>query len=325
MNNEYWDHDPHLSKRLEDVRGVIREILSGARGYIQPYLRDIAAQQGKMLRPALLILSSWTGSAEESEVTALSAGIELIHAASLVHDDIIDEAATRRGEPTLHRRIGNRKAVVAGDYILVRAFALLSQQDIKHSYNPSVVSDRISKLCESEIDQDSEIGNFFIPRHRYIRRIGGKTAALFSLSCYLGAAAGKCEAGHVRSLSRFGYNLGISFQIHDDILDITGRKHLTGKDTGKDLSVGIATLPLICALEQDTQGILKRMLQDYTPGASMTGDIIALISELGGTEAAGRIAQRYEMRAARELSRLPASDARESLGRLLGKLAGRQA
>ncbi len=325
MSNEYWNQDPLLAEWLEHVRVNIKGTLSGARGYIRPHLQDIASQQGKMLRPALLILASWvgSGSSQQEEVTALAAGIELVHAASLIHDDIIDEASARRGEETLHRRIGNRKAVVAGDYILVRAFALLSQ-DMKRSYDSKVVSDRMAKLCESEIDQDSEIGNFFIPKSRYIRRIGGKTAALFSLSCYLGASAGKLDAGQVRALSRFGYNLGISFQMHDDILDITGRPNRMGKDVGKDLTVGIATLPLICALEMDRSGKLKRMLDGAVPGDRQIPEIIAEIHRIGGVDAARRTARSYEQQANRELSRLPACDARESLSRLLHRLAKRQ-
>ncbi len=324
MNN-FWNNEPAVDQGLALVQRRIDETAAGARGFIRPYLQEKIRQQGKMLRPACVLLCSRMGEGGSDQVrlaTDLAAGIELIHAASLVHDDIVDEAPLRRGEPTLHSIIGNRKAVVAGDYLMARAFSLFSHSSIER-IDAGKVSDRIGRLCESEIDQDSEIGNFFISVTHYLRRIGGKTASLFSLACYLGAAAGNLSPLHVRRLTRFGYNLGMSFQIQDDILDYSGDREQMGKEAGKDLQDGIATLPLLCSLSRDT-GELRSLVSSHPMNNEQLEQAVGIIISLGGVDDARNISSRYQKRALQDLHALPNSESREALARLLHRLTDRK-
>lgn len=302
----------------------MEETVSQARGYIRPYIQEMIRQQGKMLRPACVIAASKFGSEVRPGLPIdLAAGVELIHAASLVHDDIIDQAEVRRGEPTLRSRIGNRKAVVAGDYLLARAFSLLTRE-AADQIDPRRVSHRISRLCESEIDQDGETGDFTISIPHYLRRIGGKTASLFSLSCYLGAAAGGVPLLQSRRLTRFGYHIGMLFQIQDDILDYNGIKQQTGKELGKDLQEGIATLPILYALQQDAKGELSSLIRKRPLDSIDLTRAIELVDSLGGLHSAVQVANRYLYRARRDLKGLPPGEARKFFFNLLTVLAGRQ-
>ena len=322
--SDFWISFPSVYQGLTLVQRRIEDIVSASRGFIRPYLQDMMGTQGKMLRPACVLLSAQMGEKQDQEdlITNLAAGIELIHAASLVHDDIIDEAPMRRGAAALHKRIGNRRAVVAGDYLMAKAFSLFSQASLER-INSRTVSDRIGRLCESEIDQDGEIGDFTISRTHYLRRIGGKTAALFSLSCYLGAAAGGVKPLQVRRLSRFGYNLGMAFQIQDDILDYQGDHQSMGKKTGRDLSAGIATLPFLCARDKDRSGKLLKLVSDIPHDESSVDEAVSMVSSLGGVQCASEIAEAYQRRSLHELALLPDVPAREILGELLHRLTDR--
>ncbi len=324
--NTFWKHEPSVDRDIAMVHRRITAVISQSRGYIRPYLEQMTANQGKMLRPACVLLCfalGDTGEGDKDLALDLAAGIELIHMASLVHDDIIDEAPLRRGEQTLHRRIGNRKAVVAGDYLMARAFSLFSGSSVKH-IDAKRVSDRISRLCESEIDQDSEIGNFSITVTHYLRRIGGKTASLFSLACYLGGAAAELPPLQVRRLARFGYNMGMSFQIQDDILDYSGSPEQMGKEAVKDLRQGIATLPLLCALAKDTSSRLaERIFPAGMDDRELERAVLEVVN-LGGVKEAGKYSRRYLDRALRDLNQLPQTDAARILEDLLHRLTARR-
>ena len=164
------------------------------------------------------------------------------------------------------------------------------------------------------------MGDFSISIGHYLRRIGGKTAALFSLSCYLGAASANLSRLQQHRLSRFGYTLGMAFQIQDDILDYQGDERHLGKETARDLQAGIATLPLLCALQADSSGALAQLLKSHPVRAD---EAYAMVLELGGPEKAESIADAYHRRALREISRLPAGEASELLKRLLERLTDR--
>lgn len=323
---DFWSQEPLVSRDLDLVKLRMEEAVSQARGYIRPYIQEVIRQQGKMLRPACVISASKFGKEERSGLSIdLAAGVELIHLASLVHDDIIDQAEVRRGEPTLRSRIGNRKAVVSGDYLLARAFSLLTRESADQiDLDPRRVSHRISRLCESEIDQDGETGDFTISISHYLRRIGGKTASLFSLSCYLGAAAGGVPLLQSRRLTRLGYHMGMLFQIQDDILDYNGKEQQMGKDAGKDLLEGVATLPVLYALKQDSSGELSSLLSRRPLDSAGLVRAVELVDKLGGLHSANQMAERYLHRARRDLEMLPSGEARKFFFKLLTVLINRQ-
>ncbi|NBK25495.1 MAG: polyprenyl synthetase family protein [Spirochaetia bacterium] len=182
-------YEPALAKELEVVKQTIATTVSDAHSFIQGILRPHVQSGGKMLRPALVLLCSRLGQdSDRDKAIRVASVLEMIHLASLAHDDIIDSAKTRRGVPTLFAQRGAKQAVLAGDYLLARALALASGDDHNgETVNTRVVSNALSRLCESELEQDAGQGDYFISKTTYFRRIGGKTASLFALSCYAGA------------------------------------------------------------------------------------------------------------------------------------------
>jgi heptaprenyl diphosphate synthase len=189
---------------------------------------------------------------------SLAACLEMLHMATLIHDDVIDESPTRRGKPTLHTNCGNRNAVLAGDFLLSRCFILAAKYTSPD--NALALARVIAVICGQEIEQNSGryIANFSM-RH-YFRKIMGKSATLFALSCHIGASEAKAPRGLASRLRRVGYNIGMAFQIIDDILDYAGDPEQVRKPLGNDIREGLVTLPLICALSLDKSGALRQLI-----------------------------------------------------------------
>jgi len=284
-----------------------------------------------MLRPALVLLCSKLGQeSDRDQAVTVASVLEMIHLASLAHDDIIDVAKTRRGVPTLFAQAGAKQAVLAGDFLLARALALVSGEESSKMMNTQVVSNALSRLCESELEQDAGQGDYFISKTTYFRRIGGKTASLFALSCYAGASVGKIPDLERMVCHRIGYAMGMAFQIQDDILDYVGTKEKLGKHTGKDLKEGIPTLPLLLALEAESGmpeqerklTALLRAKNKSLSKASIT-KAVALVETLGGVQKADSIAQSYKDRALRDIQTLKNQEIAIQLTQLFEKLAVR--
>ncbi len=321
---EFWNDEIEIKRQLEAVHTLIASTVAQARSFIRPLLLDHVQAPGKMLRPALVFITNRLCETENAdEAIKAAAVIELIHLASLVHDDIIDAAPKRRGRATLYARLGAKQAVLGGDYLLAKALGLVNGNE---SFNPHVISNAFSRLLESELDQDSEVGNFFVSKTTYRRRIGGKTASLFALSCYAGVALKECDAALQTVCHRIGYALGMAFQIQDDILDYDGSAAHLGKETGSDLRCGIPTLPLILALEEEQrrgERSLSTILSRRHIGKRSIKQVIAKVQELGGIEAARNVEERYRSRAESDIARLPDREVRRLLTTLLATLSTR--
>ena len=281
-----------------------------------------------MIRPALVIIGSKLGEKErEEEALRVASVLEMIHIASLIHDDIIDGSKTRRGIATLNSIVGPRKAVIAGDYLLSRAMTLIKgeQGDLK----ASVITNSFSRLCESELTQDAEVGNFLISSSNYLRRIGGKTASLFALSAYSGAAVTKSEKYQQYLLHRIGYCLGIAFQIKDDILDYTGNASKLGKEIGQDVLMGIPTYPLIAALEIEANNNIEEkplfnlVKQNKALSKKDSKKVVDLAISLGGVKKSEELSQTYINRALNDISKLNNQEVQEILVSLFNKLSSR--
>ncbi|MDY0288205.1 MAG: polyprenyl synthetase family protein [Sphaerochaeta sp.] len=312
------------------MKQTIAATVSDAHSFIQSLLRSHVQSGGKMLRPALVLLCSRLGEdSDRDQAIRVASVLEMIHLASLAHDDIIDSAEKRRGVPTLFAQRGAKQAVLAGDYLLARALALVSEEDRgEETMNARVVSNALSRLCESELEQDAGQGDFFISKTTYFRRIGGKTASLFALSCYAGASVGKLSELERMVCHRIGYAMGMAFQIQDDILDYVGKKEQLGKHTGKDLKEGIPTLPLLFALEAEEgmpEGKRELTLLLQGRGKSLSSSslakAVALVELLGGVQKADSIAQSYKDRALRDIQTLNDQIIATQLTSLFEKLA----
>lgn len=202
---------------------------------------------GKRLRPALYFLAARSRGEEVENLQSLAIALEMIHMATLVHDDVIDEASTRRGIPTANVKWGNQMSVLTGDYMFAKAFALVAehrcQKEVLHS-----LSEVICSLSEGEIIQNSEAFDPKQTEEEYAERIAKKTANFIAASCELGAIVAKHSNPNIEALKEYGYCLGMAFQITDDILDIVASSEQLGKPAGNDIVQGMVTLPVIRAL-----------------------------------------------------------------------------
>jgi len=223
---------------------------------------------GKRLRPALYFLCAKAGTYNLTKIMPVAVAIELIHMATLVHDDVLDNASTRRSIITANACWGNNTAVLAGDYLFAKAFSLVSNRDNNIALN--LLTREICDICEGEIIQIRD--NFNVDQHEkdYLVRINKKTAGFIAVSCQLGALAAGLSEADVKALYNYGYAVGMAFQITDDILDVTASSEKLGKPAGNDLKQGILTLPVLYALGKSSRGAELRTL--ITAGDNMTED-----------------------------------------------------
>jgi heptaprenyl diphosphate synthase len=306
----FWDGQPQLALELAEVRRAILAHAATDDTEVQAAVRQLLESSGKMLRPAFVILASKFGEPDREKIIRIGAAIEMLHMATLVHDDIIDGAATRRGIATLHAVRGSRGAVLVGDWLFVSCFSLVA--DLAKSENARALSQLVARICGSEIAQSADRYVVHTSVRRYLRRIAGKTAALFALSFHVGAQEGGCPAPTCSVLRRLGYCLGMGFQIIDDILDFGHVGAETGKPTGSDLSQGIYTLPAILGLRRD-DGKLSRSLARRPGGRRAISRMARLIEDRGGIDGARAFARAYTERALREIERLPSNASKDVL------------
>ena len=218
-----------------------------------PLITDVGehlvSSGGKRLRPALFLLAARGGAAfDRARAMPIAVALELIHTASLVHDDVIDEADTRRGAETTNAKWGNQVAILSGDYLFARAFKLVAEE----GYDSSVyvkLAQLVCTLSEGEILQDHTVYQVPASEHAYYERIRKKTADFLEICCELGGAIGGMSAEDTEGMALYGHAIGMAFQITDDLLDYRQTSEHIGKPAGRDLAQGFVTLPVIRALE----------------------------------------------------------------------------
>src|SRR3989338_5601371 len=225
-----------FSQRLEKELSSQDDLIRG----IHEHLLKMT---GKFLRPMLAILCSRVEGKRPEQVIPLAVAIELIHTATLVHDDIIDDSSFRRNQPSVYSKWGREISIVSGDYLYAKAFLLLARfEDVRIS---QAFASCAHVMCEGEMKQIERRNNFLIPEEEYLRIIHKKTAALFQASCMGGAYFSGTSKENIEKLGRYGYGLGMAFQIVDDCLDIVGETATLGKTAGLDVNKNEVTLPMI--------------------------------------------------------------------------------
>lgn len=259
---------------------------------------------GKRLRPAFCLLGGKFYNFNLEKLVPLAVALELIHMATLVHDDVVDSSLTRRGKPTVKARWGNRISTHIGDYLLGKSLILISRY--KEPLIPKVLAETSVKMCEGEILQ---ITTSFNPKQDirdYFYRINRKTALLISASSQLGAVACGAPASLHQSLRRFGHHIGMAFQITDDILDMTAEQVKLGKPIGGDLRQGIITLPAIYALHHSNErDRLHELITNHNKSEEEVNEAISLIMGSGAIDYSYEIAKKYITKAKKELAKLP--------------------
>lgn len=282
----------------------------------EPILREASTHLikagGKRIRPGFALLVARMYRDDISYAIPLATALELVHMATLVHDDVIDNSAVRRGAGTVKRLWGNRVAIYAGNFVFARALALIA------TYNRSdileVIADASMKICQGEIVQMLSCFNVNLGLKNYLRRIERKTALLISLSCQVGAMLSTSEQREIEALRRYGYDLGLAFQITDDILDFVADEATLGKPTGSDIRQGVITLPALYALHNDVhRAELARLLSSPQACQDDTQHIIDIVCESDGIDYAYAVSQHYAHRSKRHLGILPDTPVKETL------------
>jgi heptaprenyl diphosphate synthase len=318
MGIEFWDDIPSVRKQLESVRQIISHEIDISSQSIRETLSELINSSGKLLRPGFFLISSGFGEMEEEKKLNMAASIELLHIATLIHDDIIDDSDTRRGVPAVHAVHGKKRAVLAGDFLFTRCFALVS--GYARSENIKLLSDALSEICKSEILQSQALFDKSSTMMDYLRKIRGKTAALFSLSFYMGAFEAGCNATLLRSLKYAGYYTGIAFQLIDDLLDYESFN--TGKPVFKDIQEGNFTLPVIYALKNEA-GSLYKILKKKKYGRRDLGMIYDMIKSSGGIKRTRELAGKYSVKALFEMDKIPENENRKMMKTMIDKLLSR--
>lgn len=308
---------PGVEAALARVEERLAELAAGHGSLLARHAGATIAAGGKRLRPLLVLLAAGERASGGQEALRAAVAVELVHSATLVHDDVLDASALRRGRPTVWSRAGREMATATGDLLFSRAFAELAQGD--RTDQVRVLSDASSALARGELMQRADAWDAGIGIERYLRRCELKTARLFEAACRLGALAG---GSHDAELGAFGRRIGLAFQLLDDVLDVSGPPERTGKPRGTDLLDGTVTLPLILARERDP-AIAAADLRELS-GEAAAAEVCDAIAATGALEDARRRALAIAGEATASLPDLPA-DRREAFALLAEGVVDRYA
>jgi octaprenyl-diphosphate synthase len=286
--------------------------------------RHLLGRQGKRLRPALVFLSARASGPLPDKALQAGLAIELIHTATLLHDDVVDESNTRRGQESVNTKWNNLVSVLMGDYLFSKAFHMLVRAG--SSDLMTAVSAATERVSFGELIEVQESHNFEIDEAVYLKIIDAKTASLFAASCEAGAilaGSGVETRAHLRA---YGTEIGMAFQISDDLLDLVGSQEKTGKTSGNDIKEGRVTLPVIYALQQAPSSQRESMLRLLGNGSSEghMDEIRHFVVEMGGVEYARDRAHSIEKGARKHLHGLPETPYKSSLMELASFVVGRE-
>jgi heptaprenyl diphosphate synthase len=276
---------------------------------------------GKRIRPVFVLLAGKFGNYDIEVIKDVAVALELIHMASLVHDDVIDDAALRRGKPTIKSKWDNRIAMYTGDYIFARSLERMT--NIPYPLAHQILAHTIVEVCVGEIEQIKDKYRFNQSVRDYLRRIKRKTALLIAVSCQLGAIAAGCTEEIHKKMYWFGYYVGMAFQITDDILDIVGTEQQLGKPAGSDLLQGNITLPVLYAMESP---LLRQQIEKVHEKTSKEeiGAIIELIKTSGAIDRSYDVSRMYLNKALNILDQLPANRAKQSFQKIVNYIGKRK-
>jgi len=306
------------------VERVLARALQSRRTGVAPLLAHLSHYRGKRLRPTLLLLTARACGQVTGAHHLLGAVVEMIHTATLVHDDVLDGATVRRHVRTVNDGWGNQASVLLGDYLFTHAFHLSSTLgDVRAC---RIIGEATNRVCEGELQQVTERGNLALGEDDYFAIIDAKTAELTSCCCRLGALYAGVPEATVEALARYGRHLGVAFQIADDLLDLVGEERTTGKSLGTDVEQQKLTLPLIRLLTQAAPALAAQVRQLLrAPGNHKREALRPYLTDSGALAYARHRAEEYAAKARGELACLPPSDCRRVLESLTERVVHRSA
>ena len=301
-----------LAPEMAKVDRVLRESLSSEVVLIRQISEYIVGGGGKRLRPALVLLAARACGYEGDKHYTLAAVIEMIHTATLLHDDVVDESKLRRGHATANATFGNAASVLVGDFLYSRAFQLMV--GVGSVRVLEILSQATNVIAEGEVMQLMNSGNPNLDESAYLTVIQRKTAKLFEAAAQLGAVLGGAPPERENALARYGMHLGTSFQLVDDVLDYQGEQSVIGKNPGDDLAEGKMTLPLIRAITVGSPEDAS-LVRSAITGGRLTefGHVMDVLARTGSLDYTLQYAERESGAAAACVSSLPSSPYRESL------------
>lgn len=321
-----WLEDEILNRQLSVVTNNMRLDLKSGNHYLNESLDYLLLSGGKMLRPILLLIGSRFGKIylkKETNLIDLATAIETLHIATLLHDDVIDEAKMRRGQESIQSKYSKEYAIYMGDYLLSKCFLLLTQIQIPKELAIKLAK-VVTRICMGEMSQNSNRFNTSVTAMGYLRIISGKTAALFAISLSAGSYITNTTEEITKRLAQAGYQLGMAFQIVDDLLDFIGNENEVGKDLRSDILQGYYCMPVIFALRDET--LQQNEIQTlFSSGIDMNNIdyVIALIKKSGAIEKTLDLAKRYHSRAVNIINKLPENSGKDLLLSLIPKLMER--
>jgi heptaprenyl diphosphate synthase len=285
---------------------------------------DLFAAGGKRIRPALVLLAARIGTYDLDRLMPAAVAVELTHAATLVHDDVIDRATVRRGRPTVAARLGDEPAIVVGDYYFAKAY-----EQAANTQTPEVVTilaEAVMKICAGEVRQQAIRHHYDATLDEYMPRIEAKTATLLAACCDIGALLGGLKPDTRVHLRDYGRLLGLAFQIADDVLDYTGTEDEVGKPIGHDVAEGFATLPLMLAMEEPPiAGRLAPLLRaGHEVSPAQAEQVVELVRASKGPQRAIERAQSLASDARRELESIKGGEATKTLSSLTSYVVSRK-
>lgn len=310
MNTAVVTSDP-VAAALERVLAIFDRELASDLDCVNRLTTHVQRYRGKLLRPRLLLLAGQACGELKPEHEVLAATVEMVHMATLVHDDVLDEAEVRRHGATVNHMSGNEAAVMLGDYLISHAYHLCSSLDTTLAARR--IAGVTNTVCEGELAQIAARGRIDLTEAEYFDIIARKTAALTGVCCELGAAFAGADTSLIRHMAAFGSDLGMAFQIVDDLLDLTGNERETGKSAGRDADLGKMTLPAIRYVATADSTTRARFAELIQSGGNITAAMREVLTGTDAIESSMQTADSYVRSALAHLHHASASEARDTL------------
>lgn len=316
---------PIVENGTEQVRNLLLKSVNKNNSEVEQALTDMLTAGGKMLRPAIFLLFNEFGPEPKNsdKQIKIAASIEILHMATLIHDDIIDDSPLRRGVASVQAKLGKDVAVYAGDLLFTKFFQFINET-MNGTDFMKINADAMEQILIGELIQKA---NRFNPNNlieTYLETVTGKTAELFRLACLEGAYFGGATESIVETAAEIGKNIGIAFQINDDILDYTSDQKTLKKPILEDLAEGVYTLPLLLALKKDSSKFKALLDKNHQLTTGDVENIVADVTQLGGIEKAIQYAESYTNQAEKLIASLPTSKAKMVLNKAIKKMLTRK-
>lgn len=318
-----WKEYPQIEKELQACLNLIGDSIKIKNKEIEGKVTQLMSSGGKMLRPAYSLMFSQYKQEQNSEKAhAIAAAVEVLHLATLVHDDVIDESHLRRGQETLNVQYNNRVAVYTGDYLFTVCFQILKQYAQDASFF-QLDRNVMENILVGELNQMDMAYNPNMTMRNYLTQISGKTAQLFALSCYAGAYE-EDSPKMARVAYNIGNNIGMAFQIIDDVLDYTQDTDTAGKPMMSDLKKGIYTAPLLYAMQKNRKAFEPYILKKESITDEELNEVYSLVQKHNGEARAKELAHKYTLKALKQIDQLPENPIKSALKNITEQVLNRE-